>query len=64
MTQREAVLHEVGQLPDDLLPAVLVYVRELKNREQDEQRLSAIASQAVLAKDWLSPEEDEAWRDL
>ncbi len=24
----------------------------------------ALASEAVLAKDWLSPEEDEAWKDL
>ena len=25
---------------------------------------TAIASERVLAKDWLRPEEDEAWRDL
>jgi hypothetical protein len=25
---------------------------------------TALASEAVLAKDWLRPEEDEAWRDL
>jgi hypothetical protein len=25
---------------------------------------TALASVAVLAKDWLRPEEDEAWRDL
>ncbi|MDQ2808958.1 MAG: hypothetical protein M3Z04_18945 [Chloroflexota bacterium] len=26
--------------------------------------LYALASEAVLAEDWLGPEEDEAWRDL
>jgi len=25
---------------------------------------TAMLSESVLAKDWLSPEEDEAWKDL
>ena len=25
---------------------------------------TALASEAVLARDWLLPEEDEAWKDL
>jgi len=29
-----------------------------------EQAFTHIASEKALAKDWLSPEEDEAWKDL
>lgn len=29
-----------------------------------DERLTYIASESSLAKDWMSPEEDEAWKDL
>jgi hypothetical protein len=39
--------------------------RVLKEREAAEDALAcAFASEAVLARDWNSPEEDEAWADL
>ena len=36
-------------------------VRELKHIETIE---TALLSESALAKDWLTPEEDEAWKDL
>ena len=39
-------------------------VRHLQSSGEDSAFDCALASEAVLAKDWLSPEEDEAWRDL
>lgn len=33
-------------------------------REFSESMLTAIASEKVLAKDWLSKEDEEAWKDL
>ena len=33
-------------------------------REFNEKLFPALASEKVLAKDWLSKEEDEAWKDL
>jgi len=33
-------------------------------KEVNESLLTAIASEKVLAKDWLTKEEDEAWKDL
>jgi len=33
-------------------------------KEVSEGLLTAIASEKVLAKDWLTKEEDEAWKDL
>jgi hypothetical protein len=37
---------------------------EINPKEQDDRVLTHFASQSVLAKDWLTPEEDEAWKDL
>jgi hypothetical protein len=43
---------------------VLDFVRFLKSKNGAEPLETALASEAVLGKDWLRPEEDEAWRDL
>lgn len=37
---------------------------ELRPMKRVNQIATAIASERSLAKDWLSPEEDEAWKDL
>jgi len=37
---------------------------EATNSISNDEPLTYFASQAVLAKDWLSPEEDKAWQDL
>jgi hypothetical protein len=37
----------------------LLKLKTSKNRME-----TAILSESVLAKDWLSPEEDEAWKNL
>jgi len=34
------------------------------NPPNEDRILTHFASQSVLAKDWLTPEEDEAWKDL
>jgi hypothetical protein len=34
------------------------------NPLSDDEPMTHFASQTVLAKDWLSPEEDKAWQDL
>jgi len=46
------------------------FVRELGDQVEmyslsdDDRTLTHFASESVLAKDWLTPEEDEAWKDL
>lgn len=63
MTLKEAVLEEVEHLPDECLDDVFKFIQKLK--EKSRPRLdTALASEAVLARDWLSEEEEEAWRDL
>lgn len=38
--------------------------RDLRNRVLNETRATMLASEHVLARDWDTPEEDEAWQDL
>ena len=37
---------------------------EMNPEKQEDRILTHFASQSVLAKDWLTPEEDEFWKDL
>ena len=61
---KEALIQEIDSLPADLLQEVLVFVRCLKSADAKERLETAILSEPALSKDWLSPEEEEAWRDL
>ncbi len=38
--------------------------RETKQEKEQDNVLTHLASEKVLAKDWMLPEEDEAWKDL
>lgn len=40
------------------------FCRFLKAKALEERMRAAIASETSLKKDWLRPEEDEAWQDL
>jgi hypothetical protein len=64
MQPKEAVIQEIQDLPVDLLQEVLDFVRFLKSQGAKERLETAILSEGVLSRDWLRPEEDEAWRDL
>lgn len=47
--------------------AILAYKNKIEIRplkKIDETMLTALASERVLARDWLSEEEDEVWKDL
>ncbi len=64
MTKKEMLIAEIGQIPEPLLEEVLDYVRFLKNKISRETLELTIASESSLKKDWLRPEEDEAWKGL
>ncbi|HEX3531696.1 MAG TPA: DUF2281 domain-containing protein [Thermoanaerobaculia bacterium] len=64
MTKRELVLTEIEQAPEPLLDEILGFVRLLQKAPFEGSLDLALASESALAKDWLGPEEDEAWRDL
>ena len=47
-----------------LLPDYLLAVIQDRKMKYSEGMETYLLSESALAKDWLRPEEDEAWRDL
>jgi len=64
MTKKELLIKEIDQVPEPLLDEVLDFVQFLKARIIKEKIDITIASESSLKKDWLKPEEDEAWQNL
>ena len=64
MTKKETVMNEIEQIPEPFLEEVLDFVHFLKAKIAKERLGTAIASESSLRKDWLRPEEDEAWQSL
>ncbi len=64
MGAREHLLREIEGVPDPLLEEVVDFVRFLKAKGASERLETALLSESALAREWLSPEEDEAWKDL
>ncbi len=68
MIDREALVKKIEKMPLYLLEEVANYIDyiEFKRRKEIKHKVEDItlASEKTLSKDWLKPEEDEAWRDL
>ena len=69
MTLAEKVFQELKVLPEPYQEQVLDFVEFLHARLQKQAELTPasetlLASEAVLRRDWDSPEEDAAWSDL
>jgi len=63
MTRRESLLKEIDDLPDSVLGEVAGFVHFLKARIVRDGAATAVAGESSLKKDWLRPEEDEAWQE-
>ncbi|MBI4332897.1 MAG: DUF2281 domain-containing protein [Chloroflexi bacterium] len=64
MSRKEMILKEMEEVPDPLLEQVVDYIRFLKLKMAREKFELPLLSESSLKKDWLRPEEDEAWQDL
>ena len=64
MTTAELINEELRDAPEERLSKVLGFVRLLKEAREESGIACARASETVLARGWLTPEEDEAWHDL
>lgn len=64
MSKKELLLNEIEQVPESVLDEVIDFVHFLKTKIIKEKIDIAIASESYLKKDWLKPEEDEAWQSL
>ena len=63
MSKKELIVHELNDIPEKDLDALLRLIRSIKSRST-EQAAPALLAESSLAKDWLSPEEEAAWADL
>jgi hypothetical protein len=57
-------MNEIEEVPEPFLAEVLDFVLFLKAKIAREKLDMAIVSESSLSKDWLKPEEDEAWQNL
>ncbi|MEN4018765.1 MAG: DUF2281 domain-containing protein [Methanobacterium sp.] len=64
MEVKELILKEIEKVPDQYLTELLDFIRFLETKALEEVIETTIASETSLKKDWLRPEEDEAWQDL
>jgi len=53
---------QIFVLPTQYLTEILDFIRFLETKSLEERMGTAIASETSLKKDWLRPEEDEAWQ--
>ncbi|MFA5861737.1 MAG: DUF2281 domain-containing protein [Candidatus Thermoplasmatota archaeon] len=60
MGVRDDLLRELAGVPEPVLRDVLALLRARKRQASE----SALLAESTLAKDWLRPEEDAAWKDL
>lgn len=64
MTTKEILKKEIDTAPDEILQEVLDFFQFLKNKQKNKISETMLISEPVLKKEWLLPEEDEAWQDL
>jgi len=58
----EILLNKIKELPPIYLREIIDFIEYLKSKTEKNETL--YLSEQSLAKDWLLPEEDEAWKDL
>ena len=61
---RELIVDEVKNIPEERLLEILDFMRLVETKSLTQGLGTAIASETALKKDWLTPREDEAWRNL
>jgi hypothetical protein len=61
MEVEEQIIKELHQVPRQRYREILNFIRSVQKKTVNE---TAYASESSLKKDWLRPEEDEAWANL
>ena len=64
MEVKELIAKEIENVPEPYLIEVLDFIRFLETKALERKVELARASETSLKKDWLKPEENEAWKDL
>ncbi len=64
IAEKEDLRELIEQLSAKDLEKVVDFIGYLNMTRRNKVKDITLASQSSLAKDWLKPEEDEAWSDL
>ena len=64
MTNQAILMKEIENLPSFCLGEVIDFVAWIKQRKLSQIPETMLMSEASLAKDWNTEEEDEAWATL
>ena len=64
MTAREQLVEEIKETPDAILAEVAHCLRYRRAKAELEPFDGLALTASALARDWLSPEEEEAWKTL
>ena len=64
MNKKDLLINEIEEVPEPLLSEVLDFVHFPKAKLLREKLDINIMSESSLEKDWMKPEEDEAWQSL
>ena len=64
MVTKELIQNEIETFPEPYLAEILDFIHFLRARALKDKSETAILSESLLTRDWLSAEEDRAWEDL
>ena len=64
VSTQELIGKEVSGLPEPLQREVYDFARFLRFKREDESFNGLLLSEAALAREWNTPEEDAAWASL
>jgi hypothetical protein len=67
MSTREILSEEIKKSPENILKELydfLLFLKYKKRNSSNDEAKTHLASEKVLARDWDTPEEDEAWKNL
>ncbi|MHA1255938.1 MAG: DUF2281 domain-containing protein [Promethearchaeota archaeon] len=64
MSKKDTIIAELEKVPEKVLDEILDYINFLKDKLIKQKLETALMSESSLKKDWLQPEEDDAWQDL
>jgi len=64
MTEHAVLIRQIESLPHEYLGEVIDFVAQLKRRKLEQVPETMLLSEATLAREWDSDEEDRAWDAL
>ena len=61
---KDEIYKELSGLSDNLVYEIFDFIKLLKKNKELDKIETHLASEQILSKDWLSNEEEDAWKNL